>query len=51
MGLGVIRFQADGFLKLDDRLVDSAFLEEGDAKVVVSLGVIGFQADGFLDTG
>ena len=35
MGVGVIRFQADGFLELADRLVGLAFLVEGDAEVVV----------------
>ena len=35
VGLGVIRFQADGFLVLADRLVDLAFLGEGGAEVVV----------------
>ena len=35
VGLGVIRFQADGFLVLADRLVDLAFLVEGGAEVVV----------------
>ena len=48
MSLGVIRFQAEGFLELADRLVGLAFLAEGDAEVVVGLGVIRFQADGFL---
>ena len=51
MGLGVIRFQAEGFLVLADRLVDLAFLGEGDAEVVVGLGVIRFQAEGFLVIG
>ena len=49
MGLGVIGFQADGFLELADRLVDLAFHGQGGAEVVVGLGVIGFQADGFLE--
>ena len=35
MGVGVIRFQADGFLVLADRLVGLAFLVEGGAEVVV----------------
>ncbi len=48
MGLGVIRFEADGFLELADGLVDPALLEEGDAEVVVGVGVIRFEADGFL---
>ena len=48
MRIGVIRFEADGFLKLADRLVNPAFLVEGDAKVVVGLGVIRFEAEGFL---
>ncbi len=37
MGVGVIRFQADGFLELADRLVDLAFLAEGNAEVVVGV--------------
>ena len=49
MGLGVIRFKADGFLELADRLVDSAFPAEGVAEVVVGVGVIRFQAKGFLE--
>ena len=49
MGLGVIRFQADGFLVLADGLVGLAFPGEGDAEVVVGLGVIRLQADGFLE--
>ena len=49
VGVGVIRFQADGFLELADRLVGLAFLVEGGAEVVVGVGVIGFQADGFLE--
>ena len=45
---GVIRFEADGFLILADGLVGLAFLDEGDAEVVVGVGVIRFEADGFL---
>ena len=37
VGEGVIRFEADGFLELADRLVGSAFLAEDAAEVVVSL--------------
>ena len=48
IGLGKIGFQADGFLKLADCLVDLAFPEQGGAEVVIGLGKIGFQADGFL---
>ena len=40
MGLGVIRFQAEGFLELADRLVDLAFLVEGDAEVVAGEVII-----------
>ena len=32
VGVGVIRFQADGFLELADRLVDLAFLVEGECR-------------------
>ena len=35
VGIGIIRFQADGFLKLADGLVNLALLDEGDAEVVV----------------
>ena len=49
VGLGVIRFQADGFLILADRLVSLAFLDEGGAEIVVGIGVIRLQADGFLE--
>ncbi len=35
MGVGVIRFQADGFLELADRLSGLAFLTEGQAEAVV----------------
>jgi hypothetical protein len=48
MGQGIIRFQADGFLELADRVVDLAFPAEGGAEVVVGSGVIRFQADGLL---
>ncbi len=48
VGLGVIRFQAEGFLELTDRLVYLAVLAQGGAEVVVGLGVIRFQAEGFL---
>ena len=48
MGQGVIRFQADGFLVLADRLVGLALPAEGVAKVVVGVGKIGFQAEAFL---
>ena len=47
-GVGIVRLESQGFLELADRLVDLAFLAEGDAEVVVGLGVIRFQADGFL---
>ena len=45
VGVGVIRFEADGFLELADRLVDLAFPAEGDAEVLVGLGIIRFQAE------
>jgi len=48
MGLGVIRFEANGFLKLADRVVGLEFVEEGSAEIVVGLSVIRFEADGFL---
>ena len=35
MGLGIIRLQADGFLKFADGLVGLAFLIEGGAEVEV----------------
>ncbi len=47
--VGVIGFQADGFLIVSDGLVDLAFLVEGNAEVVVGHGVIGFQPDRFLE--
>ena len=40
VGVGVIWFQADGFLELADRLVGLAFLVEGDAEVVVGEVVV-----------
>jgi len=36
---GVIRFEADGCLKLSDRLVNLALVEEDDSEVVVGVGV------------
>ena len=48
-GLGVIRSQAEGFLELEDRLVDSVLVGEGDAEVAAGLGVIRFEAEGFLE--
>jgi hypothetical protein len=47
--LGIIRFQADGFVVLSDRLVDLAFLVEHHAEVVVGVSVTRFQAEGFLE--
>ncbi len=49
MALGVIRFQAEGFLELADGLVELAFPAEDVAEAEVGLGVIRFQAEGFLE--
>jgi hypothetical protein len=38
VGLGVIRFEADDFLELPDRLVGLTFPDEGGAEVAVGLG-------------
>src|ERR1035438_4956583 len=48
-GLGVIRFQAERFLELTDRLVNSVLSGEGNAEVAVGLGVIRFQPNGLLE--
>ena len=40
MGVGVIRFQAEGFLVLADRFVDLAFLAEGNAEVIVRVVIV-----------
>ena len=40
MGQGIIRFQADGFLELADRVVDLAFLFDGDTEVVVGQPIV-----------
>src|ERR1039458_6048759 len=47
-GLGVIRLQAEGFLKLTDRLVQPALPAQGDAEAVVGDDVIRFEPEGFL---
>ena len=39
---GIIRIQANGFLKLADGPADLVLVEEGDAKIVVGLGEIRF---------
>ena len=38
--IGTIRFEADRFLKLADRFVDSALVEEDHAEVIVGPGII-----------
>src|ERR1039458_4062619 len=48
-GLGVIRFQAERFLELTNRLVNSVLSGEGNAEVAVGLGVIRLPAEGFLE--
>ena len=45
MGVGLIRFQPEGFPEYANRLINLAFLDEGDAEVVVGEGVIRFQAN------
>src|ERR1035438_469004 len=47
LSLGVIGFQAEGFMKSADGFVDLTLQAEGDTKVVVSVGIIGLQAEGF----
>jgi len=49
--VGIIRFETDGFLKLADRLVGLALVEEDNAEVVVGFGVIRVEADGFVSSG
>ena len=49
MGLGVIRFQADGFLELADRLVHFGLSCRGRCRGCCGRSsVIRFQAEGFL---
>jgi hypothetical protein len=46
--VGVILFEADGFLKLSDGCVNLILLRKTDTKIVVSLGIIRLRADGGL---
>ena len=51
MGVSVVRFQADGFLILADRLLYLAFLVEGFAEGLVGLREPGLNLHHFLKVG
>jgi len=48
LGIGVSRFEANGFLEMADRLVNPASPGQGDAEVVVGIGIIRLDVDGVL---